>query len=55
MVRLRVLNEDPDMPLRFGANGLAAIFTEDAADILVVLRKLELQSESFMFYLYNPF
>lgn len=55
MVRLRVIDENPEMPLRFGANGLAAIFTKDAADILVVLRKIEIQSESFMFYLYNPF
>jgi multidrug resistance efflux pump len=55
MVRLRLLDENPEMPLRFGANGLVAIFTKDAADIFVVLRKIELQTESFMYYLYNPF
>lgn len=54
MVRLE-MEEDPDYPLRFGASGLAAMYSSDAADILVVLRQIELQSESFLNYLYNPF
>ena len=54
MVRLE-MEEDPDYPLRFGASGLAAMYSHDAADILVVLRQIELQSESFLNYLYNPF
>jgi multidrug resistance efflux pump len=55
MVRLRLIDETPDNPLRFGANGLAAIYSKDAPGIFVVLRKIELQMQSFMFYLYNPF
>jgi len=54
MVRLQ-MKEDPDYPLRFGASGLAAMYTHDAADFLVLLRQIELQSESFLNYLYNPF
>lgn len=54
MVRLEMEN-DPDYPLRFGASGLAAMYSSDAADVLVVLRQIELQSESFLNYLYNPF
>lgn len=33
----------------------AAIYTVDAADILKVLRKIEIRSESFLNYVYNPF
>lgn len=54
MVRLSIKN-DPKYPLRFGASGLAAMFSSDAADFLVVLRQIEIQSESFLNYLYNPF
>jgi len=54
-VRMHIKNPDPDYPLRFGASGLAAMYSSDAADFLVVLRKIELQSESFLNYLYNPF
>ena len=55
VVRLRMTAEDPDYPLRFGASGLAAMYSSDAADFLLVLRRIELQSESFLDYLYNPF
>ncbi|MDX2459767.1 MAG: HlyD family secretion protein [Gammaproteobacteria bacterium] len=54
-VRLRMKKEDPDYPLRFGASGLVAMYSTDAADFLLVLRSIELQSESFLDYLYNPF
>jgi multidrug resistance efflux pump len=54
MVRLRMI-ERPGYPLRFGASGIVAVYTKEAADILVVLRRLEIQSESFMNYVYNPF
>jgi len=54
-VRLRMKNEDPDYPVRFGATGLAAMYSKDAADFLLVLRRIEIQSESFLNYLYNPF
>jgi multidrug resistance efflux pump len=55
MVRLRLIDENPDKPVRFGASGQVAIFTKDAADLFVALRKIELQTESFIYYLYNPF
>ncbi len=54
-VRLHIKNTDPDYPLRFGASGLAAMYSSDAADFLLVLRRIELQSESFLNYIYNPF
>jgi multidrug resistance efflux pump len=54
-VRLRMKEPDPDYPLRFGASGLVAMYSSEAADFLVLLRKIELQSESFLNYLYNPF
>jgi multidrug resistance efflux pump len=54
MVRLE-MEEDPDYPLRLGAGGLAAMYSSDAIDALVVLRQIELQSESLLNYLYNPF
>jgi RND family efflux transporter MFP subunit len=54
-VKLKLANPDPGYPLRFGASGLAVVFGEGAADILVVLRRIEIQSEAFLFYLYNPF
>jgi len=55
VVRLRMKEDDPDYPLRFGASGLVATYTKDAAGFLVLLRQIELQSESFLNYLYNPF
>jgi len=55
MVRLEMKEADPDYPLRFGASGLVAMYSHDAADFLVLLRQIELQSESFLNYLYNPF
>ena len=53
-VKLRIEN-DNDYPLYFGATGLAAMYTSNAADFLVLLRQIELQSESFLNYLFNPF
>jgi hypothetical protein len=55
MVKLDLVDPDPAYPLQFGASGLAAIFGADAPDVFVLLRRLEIQSEAFMFYLYNPF
>jgi len=55
MVRLEMTGDHSDYPLRFGASGLAALYTSDAPDFIVFLRKLEIQSESFLNYLYNPF
>ena len=55
VVRLRMKEDNPDYPLRFGASGLVATYASDAADFLVLLRQIELQSESYLNYLYNPF
>lgn len=54
MVRLSI-DDDPEHPLRFGASGLVAMYSSNAADFLVFLRQIEIQSESFLNYLYNPF
>lgn len=54
-VRMRLTNLDPKYPVRLGAIGIAAIYTKKAADIFILIRRIELQSESFLFYLYNPF
>jgi hypothetical protein len=54
-VRLRLTKEDPEFPLHFGAIGLAAIYTGEGADIFRLLRELEIRSESWLNYVYNPF
>ena len=55
VVKLKLPEEDPDHPLRFGASGLATILSKASPDIFVLLRRIEIQSEAFLFYLYNPF
>ena len=42
-------------PMIFGASGLAAINTGQGADVFWLLRRIEIQSESLLNYLYNPF
>jgi multidrug resistance efflux pump len=54
-VRLRLKEPDPKYPVRFGAIGLAAIYTGEGADVFRLLRQLEIRSESWLNYLYNPF
>lgn len=54
-VRLRVTEPDPEYPLRFGASAIVAIYSKDCADFLKLLRQIEIQSESFLNYLFNPF
>jgi len=54
-IKLRPLNNDPKHLLNFGSSGMVAIYTGQAADVFILLRKLELQSESFLNYIYNPF
>lgn len=54
-VRLRLKNPDPDYPLEFGASGMVAMYTAKSPEFLNLLRQIELQSESFLNYLYNPF
>ena len=55
VVRLRVTDEDPKHPLRFGASAIVAIYTQTCPDFLKLLRQIEIQSESYMNYLFNPF
>lgn len=54
-VRLRLHPEHDDLPLRFGATGTAAIYSNGTPDFLKVLRKLEIRMESYMNYVFNPF
>ena len=42
-------------PMIFGASGLAAINTGKGADVFWLLRRIEIQSESLLNYMYNPF
>jgi multidrug resistance efflux pump len=54
--RVRIkMDEQTEYPLRFGSSGIAAIYTKHAADFIIFLRQLEIQSESFLNYVYNPF
>ncbi|MGD8331613.1 MAG: HlyD family secretion protein [Acidobacteriota bacterium] len=55
MVRIEMTGDHSEYPLRFGASGLAALYTSEAPDFIVFLRQIEIQSESFLNYLYNPF
>jgi multidrug resistance efflux pump len=42
-------------PMVFGASGIAAINTGQGADVFWLLRRIEIQSESLLNYIYNPF
>jgi multidrug resistance efflux pump len=42
-------------PMIFGASGLAAINTGEGSDVFWLLRRIEIQSESLLNYVYNPF
>jgi multidrug resistance efflux pump len=44
-----------DKPMIFGASGLAAINTGEGSDVFWLLRRIEIQSESLLNYVYNPF
>ncbi|WP_269540626.1 HlyD family secretion protein [Cerasicoccus fimbriatus] len=54
-MRLKITNEDPDYPIRFGSAALIAVHSKKAIDLLVVLRQIEIRSESYLNYLFNPF
>ena len=54
-VRLRLEKESAEFPLRFGAVGLAAIYTGKGPDVFRLIRQLEIRSESWLSYIYNPF
>lgn len=53
-VKIRFKGDTESYPLRFGAAGLAAIYS-DKCDACKFLRQLEIRSESWLNYIYNPF
>ena len=53
-VKITFKENDPQRPLRFGSSGIAAIFS-GRCDACKVLRQLEIRSESWLNYIYNPF
>jgi multidrug resistance efflux pump len=50
-VRLKVTDHPDQWPLRYGAAGKVAVYTQGAPDILITLRKLILRMESWVAYL----
>lgn len=55
LVRLKRVGEWPEHPLKFGARSTVAIYTNASPGFANFLRKLEVRSQSWLFYLYNPF
>lgn len=53
-VKLSFKGDTDAYPLRFGASGLAAMYSSKC-DACKFLRQLEIRSESWLNYLYNPF
>ena len=54
-IKLNPVGDFTGTPLEFGARGITAIFTRKSIDIVQVIRKIEIQSESLLNYIYNPF
>ena len=54
VVKIKFKGDDPERQLRFGAAGLAAIYS-GKCDACKFLRQLEIRSESWLNYVYNPF
>lgn len=55
MVNIKLDETELGKPMIFGASGIAAINTGEGADVFWLLRRIEIQSESLLIYLYNPF
>jgi RND family efflux transporter MFP subunit len=55
VVKMRYKGDETAHPLRFGASGLAAIYTGQGPAVFKLLRQLEIRSESWLNYIYNPF
>lgn len=55
VAKIRYKGDKTTHPLRFGASGLAAIYTGQGPAVFKLLRQLEIRSESWLNYLYNPF
>ncbi len=41
--------------LKIGAKALVAVYTGHGPDVFVLLRQLEIRSESYLNFIYNPF
>ena len=54
-IKLNPVGDFTGTPLEFGASGITAIFTRKSIDLVQVIRKIEIQSESLLNYIYNPF
>lgn len=54
-LRVTLDEQQLDAPMVFGASGLGAVNTGQGADIFWLLRRIEIQSESLLNYVYNPF
>lgn len=55
VIKLRLKGEYPDYPLHFGATGIATVFTSESPDVFKFLRQIEIRSESYLNYVFNPF
>ena len=55
VVKVRLNETELDKPMVFGASGIAAINTGQGSDVFWLLRRIEIQSESLLNYIYNPF
>jgi len=55
VVTLKRTGDWPDEPLKFGARSTVSIYTADSPDFANFLRRLEIRSESWLLYIYNPF
>jgi multidrug resistance efflux pump len=53
-VKIKIDNE-PETPIRYGAKAMAVIYTKKASLIFQIIRKIEIRSEAFLNYIYNPF
>lgn len=54
-VHARLNEAELGKPMFFGASGIAAINTGQGSDVFWLLRRIEIQSESLLNYIYNPF
>ncbi|MEP5763456.1 MAG: efflux RND transporter periplasmic adaptor subunit [Halieaceae bacterium] len=54
-VQVKLDEQQLGAPMIFGASGIAAINTGQGADVFWLLRRIEIQSESLLNYVYNPF
>jgi multidrug resistance efflux pump len=54
-VRLRLTQQNPQYPLRFGASAMVAIYSRSCPAFIKLMRQIEIQSESYLNYLFNPF